>query len=91
NAGRSRPQGFATYVTRKAGVLGAGMMGAGTADVSASAGTDVVLKDISLAAAEKGKAHTAALLDKKVSRGQLTAGQRESILARIHPTQDDAD
>ncbi|KAA6169194.1 3-hydroxyacyl-CoA dehydrogenase NAD-binding domain-containing protein [Pseudomonas veronii] len=91
NAGRSRPQGFATYVTRKVGVLGAGMMGAGIAYVSASAGIDVVLKDISLAAAEKGKAHTAALLDKKVSRGQLTAGQRESILARIHPTQDDAD
>lgn len=91
NAGRSRPQGFATYVTRKVGVLGAGMMGAGIAYVSASAGIDVELKDISQAAAEKGKAHTAALLDKKVSRGQLTAGQRESILARIHPTQDDAD
>ncbi|MDQ0741837.1 3-hydroxyacyl-CoA dehydrogenase NAD-binding domain-containing protein [Pseudomonas sp. W4I3] len=91
NAGRSRPQGFAPYVTRKVGVLGAGMMGAGIAYVSACAGIDVVLKDISLAAAEKGKAHSAALLDKKVSRGQLTAEQRETTLARIHPTQDDAD
>lgn len=91
NAGSSRPQGFAPYVTRKVGVLGAGMMGAGIAYVSASAGVDVVLKDVSLAAAEKGKAHSAALLDKKISRGQLTAEQRDTILARIHPTQDDAD
>ncbi|ANF87778.1 3-hydroxyacyl-CoA dehydrogenase [Pseudomonas antarctica] len=91
NAGRSRPQGFAPYVTRKVGVLGAGMMGAGIAYVSACAGIEVVLKDVNLAAAEKGKAHSAALLDKQVSRGQLTAEQRESTLARIHPTQDDAD
>jgi len=91
NAGRSRPQGIAPCVTRKLGVLGAGMMGAGIAYVSASAGIDVVLKDINLAAAEKGKAHSAALLDKKLGRGQLSAEQRESILARIHPTQDDSD
>ncbi|GAA0398264.1 3-hydroxyacyl-CoA dehydrogenase NAD-binding domain-containing protein [Pseudomonas veronii subsp. inensis] len=91
NAGSSRPQGFAPHVTRKVGVLGAGMMGAGIAYASACAGIDVVLKDIDLAAAEKGKAHSAALLDKKVSRGQLTAEQRENTLARIHPTQDDAD
>jgi 3-hydroxyacyl-CoA dehydrogenase/enoyl-CoA hydratase/3-hydroxybutyryl-CoA epimerase len=91
NAGGSRPQGFAPYVTHNVGVLGAGMMGAGIAYVSASAGIEVVLKDISQAAAEKGKLHSAALLDKKVSRGQLTAEQRETILARIHPTQDNAD
>ncbi len=91
NAGSSRPQGYAPYVTRKIGVLGAGMMGAGIAYVSACAGIEVVLKDITLAAAEKGKAHSAALLDKKVSRGQLTAEQRETTLARIRPTQDDAD
>ncbi|XMB50266.1 3-hydroxyacyl-CoA dehydrogenase NAD-binding domain-containing protein [Pseudomonas fluorescens] len=91
NAGSSRPQGFAPYVTRKVGVLGAGMMGAGIAYISACAGIEVVLKDITLAAAEKGKAHSAALLDKKVSRGQLTAEQRETTLARIRPTQDDAD
>lgn len=91
NAGSSRPPGFARYVTRKVGVLGAGMMGAGIAYVSACAGIDVVLKDVNLAAAEKGKAHSAALLDKKVSRGQLTAEQRETTLARIQPAQEDAD
>ncbi|POA33535.1 MULTISPECIES: 3-hydroxyacyl-CoA dehydrogenase NAD-binding domain-containing protein [unclassified Pseudomonas] len=91
NAGGSRPAGFAPHVTKKLGVLGAGMMGAGIAYVSAVAGIDVVLKDINLAAAEKGKAHSAALLDKKVARGQLSAGQRDATLARIKTTEQDAD
>ncbi|MBK5351837.1 enoyl-CoA hydratase/isomerase family protein [Pseudomonas sp. TH41] len=91
NAGGSRPQGFAPYVTRRVGVLGAGMMGAGIAFVSASAGIEVVLKDINLAAAEKGKANSAALLDKKVARGQMLPEQREAILARIRTTENDAD
>lgn len=91
NAGGSRPQGFAPYVTKKVGVLGAGMMGAGIAYVSAVAGIEVVLKDISLAAAEKGKAHSAALLEKKVARGQLSAEQRDATLARIRTTEQDAD
>ncbi|VVO19456.1 3-hydroxyacyl-CoA dehydrogenase NAD-binding domain-containing protein [Pseudomonas fluorescens] len=91
NAGSSRPQGFSPYVTRKVGVLGAGMMGAGIAYVSAVAGIEVVLKDINLVAAEKGKAHSAALLDKKVARGQLTAEQRDATLARISTTEQDVD
>ncbi|MCB2255398.1 enoyl-CoA hydratase/isomerase family protein [Pseudomonas chlororaphis] len=91
NAGGSRPQGFAPYVTRKVGILGAGMMGAGIAYVSALAGIEVVLKDISLAAAEKGKAHSAALLEKKVARGQLSAEQRDATLARIRPAEQEAD
>ncbi|MFO2465286.1 3-hydroxyacyl-CoA dehydrogenase NAD-binding domain-containing protein [Pseudomonas sp. 15FMM2] len=91
NAGGSRPQGFEPYVTRKVGILGAGMMGAGIAYASASAGIDVVLKDVTLATAQKGKAHSAALLDKKVSRGQLPSEQREAILARILATESDGD
>ena len=91
NAGGSRPAGFAPTVTRKVGVLGAGMMGAGIAYVSAVAGIEVVLKDVTLAAAQKGKAHSAALLDKKVARGQLSAEQRDATLARIHATEQDAD
>ncbi|WP_434562155.1 3-hydroxyacyl-CoA dehydrogenase NAD-binding domain-containing protein [Pseudomonas sp. Z4-20] len=90
-AGGSRPEGFTPYRTNKIGVLGAGMMGAGIAHVSAMAGIDVVLKDIDLAAAQKGKARSAALLDKKVARGQLADGQRNATLARIHPTDSDAD
>ncbi|MFI8608786.1 3-hydroxyacyl-CoA dehydrogenase NAD-binding domain-containing protein [Pseudomonas sp. NPDC077649] len=91
NAGSSRPQGIAQYVTKKVGVLGAGMMGAGIAYVSAAAGIEVVLKDLSIEAAEKGKAYSAKLLDKKVSRGHMTAEKRDAFLARIKPTVSDAD
>ncbi|MCY1353966.1 Fatty acid oxidation complex subunit alpha [compost metagenome] len=91
NAGKSRPQGFAPYQTKKVGVLGAGMMGAGIAYVSAAAGIEVVLKDVSVEAAEKGKAYSANLLDKKVSRGQMSAEKRDAFLARIKPTASEAD
>lgn len=91
NAGSSRPKGPARHETKKVGVLGAGMMGAGIAYVSAAAGIEVVLKDVSIEAAEKGKAYSAGLLDKKVARGHLSAEKRDAFLARIKPTVDDAD
>ena len=91
NAGGSRPKGFEPYVTKKVGVLGAGMMGAGIAYVSAAAGIEVVLKDISLEAAEKGKAYSAKLLEKKVARGQMTPEKRDAFLARIQPSAREAD
>jgi 3-hydroxyacyl-CoA dehydrogenase/enoyl-CoA hydratase/3-hydroxybutyryl-CoA epimerase len=91
NAGGSRPKDQPKYQTQKVGVLGAGMMGAGIAYVSAVAGIEVVLKDVSLEAAEKGKSYSAALLDKKVGRGQMNAEKRDGILARIKATADEAD
>jgi 3-hydroxyacyl-CoA dehydrogenase/enoyl-CoA hydratase/3-hydroxybutyryl-CoA epimerase len=74
-------------MTRKVGVLGAGMMGAGIAFVSASAGIDVVLKDIDLAAAEKARRTRRRCWTRKLP-GQMTAEQREAVLARIHPRSD---
>ncbi|WP_342244474.1 3-hydroxyacyl-CoA dehydrogenase NAD-binding domain-containing protein [Pseudomonas sp. OTU5201] len=91
NAGSSRPKGPAPHVTKKVGVLGAGMMGAGIAYVSAIAGIEVVLKDVSVEAAEKGKAYSQGLLDQLVSRGHMAAEKRDAILARIKPTDSDAD
>ena len=72
-------------------VLGAGMMGAGIAYVSARTGIDVVLKDVSLEAAERGKDYSRKLLDKAVSRGKITQDKADEVLARITPTADYAD
>jgi 3-hydroxyacyl-CoA dehydrogenase/enoyl-CoA hydratase/3-hydroxybutyryl-CoA epimerase len=91
NKGGSRPDGYEKYAARKVAVLGAGMMGAGIAYVCARGGIDVVLKDVSLEAAEKGKAYSVGLLDKAVSRGKMTADKRDEVLARITPTADAAD
>lgn len=84
--GASRPQGIAPSTVRKLGILGAGMMGAGIAYVSAKAGIDVVLLDTSLEAAERGKAYSQGLLDKAVKKGRSTAEKRDALLAKIAPT-----
>ena len=91
NAGGSRPEGHAPRPATKVAVLGAGMMGAGIAYVSAKAGIEVVLKDVSLEAAERGKAYSAAILDKAVARGKSTEARRDEVLARITPSDDYAD
>ena len=86
--GASRPAGQPRTAVKKLGVLGAGMMGAGIAHVAAQAGADVVLIDTTQAAAEQGKAHTLALMDKAVKRGRSSAQERDALLARITPTTD---
>lgn len=89
-AGGSRPSGVERARFAKVGVLGAGMMGAGIAYSTAAKGIDVVLKDVSVDNAEKGKAYSDKLLAKKVSRGRLTEAQKAEILDRIKTT-DSAD
>jgi 3-hydroxyacyl-CoA dehydrogenase/enoyl-CoA hydratase/3-hydroxybutyryl-CoA epimerase len=91
NAGSSRPQGYQPRPATRVAVLGAGMMGAGIAYVSARAGIEVVLKDVSPEAAEKGKDYSRKILDKDISRGKLTPARRDEVLARITPTAEYAD
>lgn len=88
NSGASRPSGVAPTTVKKVGILGAGMMGQGIAYASASVGIEVVLKDISMASAEKGKAYSAKLLDKDIQRGRKTEAEKAAILARITATDD---
>jgi 3-hydroxyacyl-CoA dehydrogenase/enoyl-CoA hydratase/3-hydroxybutyryl-CoA epimerase len=89
--GIRRPDGIPKTTVKKVGILGAGMMGAGIAFASAKVGIDVVLLDSTVAAAEKGKAYSAGLLAKQVSRGQTTQETADALLARIVPTVDYAD
>ncbi|WP_180165388.1 3-hydroxyacyl-CoA dehydrogenase NAD-binding domain-containing protein [Acinetobacter sp. YH12049] len=90
-SGASRPKDVAKWQATKVGILGAGMMGAGIAYATASKGIAVVLKDVSVEAAEKGKAYSQKLLDKKVSQGRLSAEKRDQVLGLIHATADAAD
>lgn len=84
--GQSRPKGLPASKVSKVGILGAGMMGAGIAYVSAKAGIEVVLLDTTQENADKGKAYSHGLLDKAISRGKSTAEKRDALLARIHTT-----
>jgi 3-hydroxyacyl-CoA dehydrogenase/enoyl-CoA hydratase/3-hydroxybutyryl-CoA epimerase len=81
-----RPAGPPKSQVRRLGILGAGMMGAGVAYVSARAGMDVVLLDSTLELAEKGKDYSRQLLAKDVSRGRRTQADADVTLARIRPT-----
>ncbi|WP_166906459.1 3-hydroxyacyl-CoA dehydrogenase NAD-binding domain-containing protein [Mycobacterium sp. DL440] len=91
NGGASRPEGIAKQEIKKIGVLGAGMMGAGIAYVSAKAGYDVVLKDVTQEAADKGKAYSEGIEAKALKRGKTTEEKSAALLAKITPTADPQD
>jgi 3-hydroxyacyl-CoA dehydrogenase/enoyl-CoA hydratase/3-hydroxybutyryl-CoA epimerase len=86
--GTGRPAGIPKTEFKKIGVLGAGMMGAGIALVSAQAGVDVILIDRDVESATKGKAYSENVLGKQISRGSMTQDKADAILARITPTDD---
>ncbi|SFO01519.1 3-hydroxyacyl-CoA dehydrogenase / enoyl-CoA hydratase / 3-hydroxybutyryl-CoA epimerase [Pseudonocardia ammonioxydans] len=91
NGGKSRPSGPEKWAPSKVAVLGAGMMGAGIAYVCAQSGWEVVLKDVSREAAEKGKQYSVGLVEKGVQRGKVTQEKGDALLGRITPTDDYAD
>ncbi|MFT6271993.1 MAG: 3-hydroxyacyl-CoA dehydrogenase/enoyl-CoA hydratase/3-hydroxybutyryl-CoA epimerase [Dinoroseobacter sp.] len=86
--GAVRPAGIPSQAVKKVGILGAGMMGAGIAYVSAKAGIEVVLLDQQQAAADKGKAYSEALLDKAISRKRSTPEKKDALLNLIEATTD---
>jgi len=89
--GGSRPADVPHRQASKVAVLGAGMMGAGIAYVCARNGIDVVLKDVTVEAAEKGKAYSQKLLAKQVSRGRMSEDKAAAVLDRILATDNFAD
>jgi 3-hydroxyacyl-CoA dehydrogenase/enoyl-CoA hydratase/3-hydroxybutyryl-CoA epimerase len=86
-AGANRPKAIGLTETEKVGILGAGMMGHGIAYVSAYAGIDVVLKDVSLEKAEEGKTEVEKLLQERLSRRKITEEQKGEMLSRVLATE----
>jgi 3-hydroxyacyl-CoA dehydrogenase / enoyl-CoA hydratase / 3-hydroxybutyryl-CoA epimerase len=86
NKGESRPDGHDTWKATRVGVLGAGMMGAGIAYQCAKSGIEVVLKDVALENAQKGKGYSEQLVAKGIERGKVTEEKGQALLDRITPT-----
>ena len=87
---RGRAADAERHTAEKVVVLGAGMMGAAIAYQCAKSGLEVVLKDVSQEAADKGKAYSEGLVAKGVSRGKVTQEKGDALLARITATADPA-
>jgi 3-hydroxybutyryl-CoA dehydrogenase len=75
-------------MAKKLAVIGAGLMGSGIAQVSAQAGYEVVLRDVTDEALARGKGGIEASYEKFVAKGKLAASQAEAALARITTTTD---
>ncbi|MBO29352.1 MAG: 3-hydroxyacyl-CoA dehydrogenase [Rhodobacteraceae bacterium] len=86
--GAVRPEGVPDQRVKKLGVLGAGMMGAGIALVSAQAGIEVVLIDRDQEAADKGKAYSESFMDKGIAKKKATPEKKEALLNLITATTD---
>ena len=89
--GLHRPAGIAPLHCRTLGIVGAGMMGSGIAQMAAQRGIDVVLLDRDAAAAERGKEAAQKRLARLVEKGRMEAGKAQALLARIRTTADYAD
>src|SRR5262245_22855903 len=88
NKGARRPANEPPTQLKKIGVVGAGFMGAGIAQVSAAAGLQVALIDRDQETAEKGKAGLHKGLSDRVMKGRMKGAERDELLARITPTAD---
>ncbi len=89
--GARRPKNEAQSDVKTLGVLGAGVMGAGIAYVSAAAGIDVVLLDTTIEKAKAGRDHAAGIIDKLIEKGRSSPEKKAEILGRINATTDFAE
>ena len=76
---------------KKVGVVGAGTMGNGIAQIAAQIGCDVVMRDIETRFVEAGMKNIQDFLAKSVEKGKMDAKEKDAVLARIKGTVDMAD
>ena len=76
---------------KKIGVVGAGTMGNGIAQVAAQIGCEVIMRDIEDAFVERGMKNIEKFLSKSVEKGKLEASEKDAILGRIKGTTDMGD
>jgi 3-hydroxyacyl-CoA dehydrogenase/enoyl-CoA hydratase/3-hydroxybutyryl-CoA epimerase len=88
NKGARRPAKEPATSIKKIGVIGAGFMGAGIAQVTAAAGIAVVLIDRDQETAEKGKAALHKALSDRVAKGRMKSAARDTLLGFITPSAD---
>ena len=88
NKGARRPADVPASALKKIGIVGAGFMGAGIAQVSAAAGLQVVLIDRDQETADKGKAALHKALTDRVNKGRMKSAERDGLLSLITPTPD---
>jgi 3-hydroxyacyl-CoA dehydrogenase/enoyl-CoA hydratase/3-hydroxybutyryl-CoA epimerase len=88
NKGARRPAAEPATSLKKIGIVGAGFMGAGIAQVSAAAGLQVVLIDRDQETADKGKAGLHKALSDRVNKGRMKSAERDGLLSLITPTPD---
>jgi len=68
------------------GVVGAGQMGSGIAEVALTSGFNVLMRDVTMEAVQKGRLRIVTDFDKRIQKGKMTGGEKEAILQRLLTT-----
>lgn len=71
---------------KKIGIVGAGQMGSGIAEVAVGSGFDVLMRDVTMEAVQKGRMRIVTDFDKRVQKGKMTTSEKEEILQKLSTT-----